>query len=165
MREFSARGIVLESRLAREADLMVSIFTKDYGKVVARAASGKKIVSKLGPHLQPGLEVIARFVDKKEPRLVDALSLGKLSVPSADLHRLDGLLAVEVADPRIYEVLCGDFSWVEILSILGWGPENAKCDHCGYGEQLNFSASRQGYYCFKCAPSVAESSDISLFAY
>jgi len=50
---YKTEGIILKRRPHRERDKLVTIFTRDYGKLTARAISARKITSKLAGHLEP----------------------------------------------------------------------------------------------------------------
>ena len=55
MTEHFTWGIVLDKKAIGEADGEYSIFTWDVGKVIARATSSRKTLSRLAGHLEPCL--------------------------------------------------------------------------------------------------------------
>ncbi len=78
-------AIVLEKEYVGESDAKIHLYTKKFGKVRVRATSARKITSKLGPHLEPGMLISARLVSKNSDssliqnfRLADALASQKL---------------------------------------------------------------------------------------
>jgi len=73
MQEYVTEAVVLDTVPSAELDVRVSLFTKKFGKLVARAKSVKKITSKLAGHLEPGNIIKIRLVEKKGLQLVDAL--------------------------------------------------------------------------------------------
>lgn len=52
MRTFSTTGIVIKRKNLGEADKLITLFTKEHGKLVLKANGIKKISSKRAPHLE-----------------------------------------------------------------------------------------------------------------
>lgn len=50
---YSAEGIILASDKYREKDRMLTIFTREFGKIRAISRGSRKMDSKLAPHLEP----------------------------------------------------------------------------------------------------------------
>ena len=65
MQEYVTEAVVLDAVPSAELDVRVSLFTKKFGKLVARAKSVKKITSKLAGHLEPGNVVKIRLFGEK----------------------------------------------------------------------------------------------------
>src|SRR3989344_1490726 len=97
MLEFVSEAFVLGCEDLGEYDSRVHLYTKDFGKITARAKSLKKITSKLAGHLQPLNLVMARIMEKNGVQVLDALTLekGKLSPYLADALFLIKELAAE----------------------------------------------------------------------
>jgi DNA repair protein RecO len=55
---FQDQGIVFSKKDFKESDLLVTVYTKKYGKVFLQARGGKKITSKLSSHIEPANLVI-----------------------------------------------------------------------------------------------------------
>ena len=128
MQEYVTEAVVLDAVPSAELDVRVSLFTKKFGKLVARAKSVKKITSKLAGHLEPGNVVKIRLVEKKGLQLVDALKEKEVSINPPDLYLLNQILHEAEPDHELWELLTGGaFRWHEALRILGWDPAAADC--------------------------------------
>ena len=128
MQEYVTEAVVLDAVPSAELDVRVSLFTKKFGKLVAREKSVKKITSKLAGHLEPGNVVKIRLVEKKGLQLVDALKEKEVSINPPDLYLLNQILHEAEPDHELWELLTGGaFRWHEALRILGWDPAAADC--------------------------------------
>lgn len=78
MQEYATPAFVLDVQPAGEYDARVFLFTKELGRVTARAKSIRKINSKLAGHLQPLMLSTVRLVEKHGFQVVDALMLRDL---------------------------------------------------------------------------------------
>ncbi len=151
MQEYLGEAVILNREPVGDLDLRLSIFTKRFGKFVAKAKSARKITSKLAGHLQPGNLVDARIVEKNGLQIVDVLKKLRLSIAPADLHRLNLILAEAEPDLRLWrELVSGEFGWPEVLKILGWDPSVARCGACNSAEKLAFSIPGQDFFCGNC---------------
>ena len=74
MREYSTEGVVLDRVSSREADLRVTLYTRDLGKIIAKVKSGRAITSKLAPHLEPLNFVRLRIIEKNGFQVVVQIS-------------------------------------------------------------------------------------------
>lgn len=94
---YSTQGIILSRSPAGEADAFFSIYTKDFGKIVARAQGIKKENAKLKGHLEPlHLSMIQFVLGKNGARLTGASLLNPWPVISADFDKT--VEAVRMAD-------------------------------------------------------------------
>jgi recombinational DNA repair protein (RecF pathway) len=151
MQEYVSRAVVLHSEPKGEADHRVSLFTKRFGKINAKAKSTRKITSKLAAHLQPGNVVEARIVYVGGHQVVDALKNAKLAVDPNTLLLLNRLLADHEPESEIWSHITSEaWSWRNILRILGWDPAHAECRICRKGPEL-FRVRDQEFFCKKCA--------------
>ena len=123
MQEYFSDAIVLDRLANGDLDSRIVLFTKHFGKLVAKAKSSRKITSKLSGHLEPGNLVQARLVEKNGLQVVDALKKSRLDVKPADLYFLNQLLAEAEPDSKIWELLIkNQFHWREIFAFdLGIG--------------------------------------------
>ena len=152
MLEYVSEGIVLNREPSGELDVRVSIFTKKFGKLLAKAKSARKITSKLSAHLEPGNLIQARLVEKKGLQVADALKLGRAEINSPDLYFLDKLLALAEPDLKLWNLLIrGRFEWMEALKLLGWDREHSRCELCGSRAPEIFLMTTQEFVCEKCA--------------
>ncbi len=155
MTEYLSEAIVLDKNTSGDADVRVSLFTKKFGKLVARAKSARRIVSKLSPHLEPGNIVRARLIEKNGLQIVDALKEGFLDIPPGNLYFLDRIIAEAEPDLRLWQCLVSDsFYWGRILGILGWDPQEATCVLCAEQKPTFFNVLRQELFCDGCASKI-----------
>jgi len=151
-------AIVLRTWPFHEADLLVSLFTRDQGKVKGVARHAMKSRRRFGGALEPATQVRAHYTERPSQELVrlDQFEIlwSPLSAP-VDTLRLAGLqLVVEVleeampdlaADDNIYRLAITALTslnsgnvylpvtyfclWMNRL--MGWMPELGHCAACG----------------------------------
>ncbi len=81
MSQYYVHAIVLEDRPFREYDRIISIFTRERGKMDVHAVGTRKIQSKLASHLTPVKISEILLVDAKFlPKTISAISLKNFSV-------------------------------------------------------------------------------------
>lgn len=125
-------GIILQRQDAREYNLVVTAYTKDFGKLKLSAISARKITSKLRGGLEPlcfsELEFIEgrfRFVvtdaQTKERYHTIRGNLTRLQIASQVLDSVDRLVQGQEADLRVWALLC------ETLSLFN-NPESVPQD-------------------------------------
>ncbi len=152
MQEYLSEAVVLSAMPNGDMDTRVSLFTKRFGKLKAKAKSARKITSKLAPHLQPGNVVRVRIVEKSGLHVADALKQSSLAVSPHALHVLDGLLSEAEPDMALWVALAREtFSWPEVLKALGWDPRLAECRACAAPDVPLFHIRTQEFFCGACA--------------
>jgi len=152
MLELTTEAIVLKKEDLGEHDSRVFLYTKDLGRIAAKATSSRKITSKLASHLEPLGHVNVRLVSKKDVfdsrgfQLVDALIIenyGSRSEGGDSLRQLlkvGDLLAVS-APEGIPDLELWDFlnkvlaeslglSVKEMLKFLGFDSQFSSCEFC-----------------------------------
>jgi recombinational DNA repair protein (RecF pathway) len=175
MREYASEAIVLNKRPNGNMDTRYAIFTKKFGKMMAKATSARKVTSKLAGHLEPGTVSRVRLIEKNGLRVVDALREGMLlgdgkphpTLPLKEewqaptlhgLMLLDRLLAEAQPEPFVWAMVRqGQLAWRPILGALGWDPGEATCSACYAIPVSGFSVARQDFFCARCAASIASS--------
>ena len=68
---------MLGNKISKEIDAQIVLYTRDFGKVLAKAKSARKMTSKLNGHLQPLNFINARLIEKTPVgrfQVVDALT-------------------------------------------------------------------------------------------
>jgi recombinational DNA repair protein (RecF pathway) len=152
MREYVGEAVVLSSDPNGDLDSRVALFTKEHGKLTAKAKSARKVTSKLAGHLQPGNVVRVRLVEKHGLQVADALKQSVLGVSPPDLFRLNALLGEAQPEQQLWELLVnGQWSWSKVLRVLGWDPAGAQCRGCGKASPSFFSPATQDFFCDACA--------------
>jgi DNA repair protein RecO (recombination protein O) len=167
MREYIDEAIILNKRESGHLDSRYSIFTRRFGKMVAKAKSARKTTSKLAGHLEPGSVADVRLIEMHGLQVVDALKNDSVfsgqAASLADLYLLDRLLAEAEPEPFIWALARrGQFLWPEILRTLGWDPAEAVCSVCGVSPVAGFWMPRQDFFCKKCSMRLPKDEMVSL---
>lgn len=166
MQEYVNNAIVLRKDPQGDLDGRYVVFTERMGKVIAKAKSSRKITSKLASHLEPGTIGKIRFIENHSTQIIDALKARQSPASIADLHFLSQLLPELQPEPELWDMLAGraadsgdaegaiadagKFSWIKVLAILGWDPEEAICGSCGKSRPAFFYVPRQEFFCADC---------------
>ena len=64
MQEHFTEALVLDKEILGELDYRVFLYTQQLGKIAAKVRSGRRITSKLAPHLEPLNFIQARLIEK-----------------------------------------------------------------------------------------------------
>ncbi len=165
MLEHYTTAIVLEVKPRGEIDAAVTIYSKDFGRLTAKAKSLRKITSKLAGHLLPGNLIKVRLIEHGDGngfQILDALSqkpAGALGNLLKFMEFMNKMTPLALPDLGLwYEaehmLESGDFSpqrYRRVLSELGFGPDGSKCGDCGAGTVAYFLP---GELVFLCAESL-----------
>lgn len=145
---------MLDKEPTGEADAQVTLFTKNLGKVAAKAVGVRKTVSRLAAHLEPLHIIQARLVEKNRFQVVDALrtdSLPKEPEVVAILQLVKELAAEGQSDSALWELLRSkQFSGEDVLRVLGFDSSFAVCENCGQDEPDYFLLNELQYACGVC---------------
>jgi recombinational DNA repair protein (RecF pathway) len=161
MQEHSTSALVIDIEHAGEADARVTLYTELFGKIVARARSLYKPMSKLAAHIQPLTLVRVRLVEKKGVQIVDALLEHRLisrQTPKAEALELLGvarligeLTHIYQPDAQLWEVIrSGNLMSRALLRVLGFDPDHAQCQQCRGGHPQHFILRDSTYLCASC---------------
>ncbi len=94
--EQSLTGFIIKSQDLGEADLLLTFFSDEQGKVRAVVKSAKKMTSKLSGHLQPYILVQATLVGENSlPKIISVLPLAKYSNIIKDQQGMQVILAMQ----------------------------------------------------------------------
>lgn len=171
MRELYSKALVLERKNAGEVDGMISLFTEDFGKIVAFAKSVRKPTSKLSAHLQPLTFIKVRFIQRQGPRdgwaIVDCLydddfsglDVSKRSDMLPIIGFLNSFLFEFQTDRKLWayikHVLGRHYGYSDVakglLVIMGFDPAKSACFSCHSGEVAAFHGADQVFLCPLCA--------------
>jgi len=153
-------GIILNSKIFRENDRIISFYTKELGKIEILVRSARKIVSKLAPLIAepfvlveltvaPGqnfYHLVGGRIKKNFKHIFNNYT--KIIKTSFLLKRIDELVKLKKAEPKIFalinkwleevnklpedriEIINSAFL-IKLLSFLGYQPELKKCLICG----------------------------------
>ena len=152
MTEYFTEAFVIDKKANGESDGLVVLYTKDLGRVTAKAKSIKKITSKLNGHLEPLNLVQLRLVEKNRFQIADVLKTGSLPVNQFKVLRLIKTIAPEAQpDGELWRLVTkGDLTEDRALKILGFDKQFAACQRCEGLEGLVFSTGDLAYFCRLC---------------
>ena len=114
---YNTEAIVLKKTPYGEADFIVRMLTKDYGKVDIVTKGARKSISKLNPHIDVGNHIRAYFVKNGErmSTLTDAEVVDThpwwfhdqemMAFLERAFRTIDMLVPIEQADQRIFEIV------------------------------------------------------------
>ncbi|MBN2394907.1 MAG: DNA repair protein RecO [Candidatus Atribacteria bacterium] len=155
-RLFKSDGIVLKSIKLNESDKIVTIFTKDYGKIRAIAKGVRRIKSQFGSSLEnltmlkilfyrgrslnivSQTEIIHSFfpqcknLERYGWAVLSSEMVEKMSVeedPNETIYELLKTFLILLEDDENPLLLIESFKW-KMLQILGYLPELQKCIYC-----------------------------------
>ncbi len=163
MTEYFTEALVLDTEDSAELDKSIYLYTKELGKVVAKAKSIRKITSKLAAHLQPLSFVKVRLVEKNGFRVVDALAFERIRVSQQALFLVQFIkeMTFELQSDKNLWLLIKKIpqdlrdnkktSYQSLLRVLGFAPDFARCNVCGSKFIAYFSKTEQIFLCRRCA--------------
>jgi DNA repair protein RecO (recombination protein O) len=171
-------AIVLRTWPFHEADLLVSLFTRDQGKVKGVARHAMKSRKRFGGALEPATQVRAHYTERPKQDLVrlDQFEIlwSPLTAPIENV-RLAGLQLVtevleeampdQAPEDNIYRLavtvltsLRSEHVWLPTLyfclwmnRLMGWMPELGHCAACGLdlrGQTVYWSPTADGVTCY-----------------
>lgn len=177
MKQYSQEAILLAVRDFGTADRMVTLLSKDYGKLKAIAYGARRTKSSLTGSVQPftyvsaslfpgkGLDTLKQCEIKESfyyltqdivlmayagfiAEITDALLPEKEAHPDVFQLLLQALRIIKVRNPRITALA---FAW-KMLRYAGYAPQYQNCVVCGnsFEYPVHFSFSDGGVCCDKC---------------
>ena len=193
VRIYRTEAVVLRRRDLGEADRVLTLFTRQYGKMRVVAKGSRKTKSRLAGHIEPFSRTLVLLA---RGRNLDIVTQAEMLNPFRQLRQdetriayagyladlLDALTAEEQENHAAYDLLLGSLDRLDagsrpfvtarhfelrILSILGFRPE---LRHCGACEQplepvVNaFSAESGGVLCPACRASDPRALSLSVNA-
>ena len=180
MPSYRDEAVVLRTHKLGEADRIVTMLSREHGKVRAVAKGVRRTSSKFGARLEPFMVADVQLFEGRNLDIVqEASTLGAYGADiAADYDRYTAASAmVETADrlvddepaPNQYILLVGalrslsrgehgtrgtlDSYLLRALSLGGWAPALDACARCGAdGPHRLFLAQLGGVLCTNCAP-------------
>lgn len=179
-RSFRAEAVVLRHSDWGEADRLLTLFTREHGKLRVIAKGARKVLSRKAGHLEPFTHVTIQLARGRELPIVSQVEtleaylplredLVKLGYASYVLELIDRFTYDEEGNnPVIFRVLTETLArianepdgWLaaryyemRLLDFLGFRPKLFECANCGREvEPLDqyFSPSAGGVTCPKC---------------
>lgn len=166
MTEYFTSALVLDTEDSAELDKTIYLYTKELGKVVAKAKSIRKITSKLAGHLQPLNFVRVRLVKKNGFQVTDALTISRVKFSQEALAVLQFIkeMTFELQpDKNLWFLIKKTFqdlrdnkkiSYQPLLKALGFAPDFARCHVCASKFVAYFSKTEQVFLCRRCSSKV-----------
>lgn len=179
-RLFRTEGIVLKSIKLNEADKIVTIFTKDFGRIKGIVKGVRKTKSQFGSSMENFTIIkLLAFKGKSFNTISQSEIIQSFFPQSKDLFRyglaiqctemVDRLLVEEDPYLELYELfknlllllkdeqnpvlLVESFKW-KLFALLGYQPELNRCTNCHHlvkkDEYYIFNISRGGICCLQC---------------
>jgi DNA repair protein RecO (recombination protein O) len=191
-RSIRVHAIVLRHANWGEADRLVTLYTREHGKLRAIAKGARKITSRKAGHLEPFTQVklqLARGRDLFIVTQADTLdayqslreNLVLTGYASYLVELLDRFVYEEgSANPTLFRLLAdslkrladGEDTWLAVryyemrlLDFLGFRPQLLKCANCGCEikpEDQFFSFSLGGVVCLRCGQGLPHLKSISV---
>ena len=191
-RSFTVDAIVLRHRDWGEADRLLSLYTKQRGKISAVAKGARKVRSRKAGHLQPFTHISLQLARAKGPYIITQVETINAYLPLRNDLTLTGNAAYllelldrftydeEEINQRIFSLLenslsrltRGDDIWLVIryyemrlLDYLGFRPQLFHCANCQKkikAENQFFSAEQGGVLCPQCGIGQTSARPVSI---
>jgi DNA repair protein RecO (recombination protein O) len=172
-----AEAIVLRTWLLHEADQIVSLFTREQGKIKGIAKSAAKSRRRFGGALEPMTHVRASFLEKPKQELVrldfceilrspmrEPVDYARLAALAFYAEVLDETLADHDPNDPVFRLLLSVLDathagqvWLPVTyfalwmtRLMGWLPDLLHCLECGRafaGQPAHFHSMRDGLFC------------------
>lgn len=157
MKEIVTQAIVLDKEDQGEQDAKVFLYSAEYGKLVGKVKSAKKITSKLNSHLEPFNLVSVRLIDKG-PQIVDALLIARLTPSWPLLKFLNFIKEITLENQPDYHFwslirqsfTSGKINYRQLLAVQGFDPKFAVCQNCQERNPNYFFFRDFDFWCRNC---------------
>lgn len=134
MRTYTVQGIILKRKNVGEADRILTVFTREHGKIQIKAKGVRRIASKRASHIEPlNKAALTLYKGVSMPILTEATAVEHFSTLKEDLAKLgfayhicelvDGLCPENQDNGRVFQML------EEILHRLGSTEDIAELIH------------------------------------
>jgi DNA repair protein RecO (recombination protein O) len=184
---FTTEALVIGSMRYREADRIVTLYTRDRGRLGAIAKGVRRTKSKVGGRLEPfSLARVSLYAGRGLYTVVGVDTLRTFQGVRDELFRLEEgarlflavrhLFPAEEGSPPAFNLLVRGVARLaespdpataagvvlatrlKLLALLGYAPEMSHCSACGRdGPFYGFSAGQGGVICDPCSDDAAVS--------
>lgn len=183
MHEHFTEALVLDNQDKGELDALITLYTRDFGKVIARSKSVRKITSKLSGHLQPLNFINARLIEKNGFQIVDALTIDampnfsnnpknpEILKKNLNVAKFINDMTYELQeDSRLWQAIKKIFAsnfeekiiYHGILKIIGFDPKFAICAFCHKNETRFFIKMDHSFLCQNCGLKMSQNDVVFL---
>lgn len=161
MRNFRTEGIIIKRRNFKDQDRILTVITRNHGKIYVKACGVRKITSRRAGHIEPlNHSILSLYQGKMFPILTEASTLNNFPEIKSDLDQVgaayhlcelvDGLCPENQENSQVFDLLKQTLERLElrkqakgiihefelrILGILGYG---AKMDYPHDFDSENF---------------------------
>lgn len=164
--EIIVTALVLDREPAREYDELVHLYTREFGYLIVRAISSRKINSKFSAHIDPLTRVQARIVHGQSFTLTDIVSENRFQnirdnrVEYANTLKIFSFIKKffprESGSDQMWEVLNKNLEEGKVvtklfLSALGFDARHAICTKCNKQKATKFYTGTQTFFCNVCS--------------
>ena len=193
-RSVRVHAIVLRHADWGEADRLVTLFTREQGKLRAVVKGARKVTSRKAGHLEPFTHVKLQLARGRNLFIVTQADTIDAYIPLRETLEMTGTASyvVELLDRFVYEdeganptlfrlladtlkrLATGDDPWLAVryyemrlLDFLGFRPQLFECANCGReikAEDQFFSFSAGGAICPRCGQGLPNLTNISMDA-
>ena len=165
MKEYVTEALVLGLKPYREQDKLADFYTKDLGRLEARVIGGRKMVSKLSPHLDIFNLVTVRLIQKNQFTVTDVIAeerfcflrgnFKKFALAFKLLFFIRTLIPFLMPDLQLWHSFLRTFKggyldFKNFLKILGYDPLLANCQICPEKKIEYFHVPSQSFLCKSC---------------
>lgn len=165
MHEYVTEAVTLGVKSYGEHDRWVDLYTRELGRIGARVVGGRRISSKLSPHLDVMNLVEVRLVHKNQFTVADVVTKDRFNFLRKDtqkhssalrlMHLLGFLVPESVLDVQLWHHLVYSLAQAQIhhgafLKLLGYDPLLANCENCYTKGVSYFFAADQSFLCKRC---------------
>lgn len=183
--DIQTQGIILSYADYREADRIITVYTKDLGKIGITARGARKIKAKLAGHLELFNLVELQLVGKKNLLVASAINIKsfpeiksnqeKISIAFALAELVDRSIPEQQKDKAVFNLLSDTLKLLEsseknfdltyyffmfnLVAYLGYKPELKSCVECQEKltpDSIFFSLSHGGIICNECHQNLPE---------
>lgn len=171
MKEYLTDAIILGNTRLRENDREGDFYTKEFGRIRAKAIGGQKILSKFSLHLDTLNRVRLRVVKKKGLTVTDVVTEDRfhglrgnsrtfgLALDLVFLLRC--MVGENVPDRELWYALLRSFEHHTIrfrtfLKLLGYDSLYAHCEICVRGKAEYFLPRDHMFLCLRCRGNFKE---------
>lgn len=177
-----SESFIVKKNIYGEADCILSIFTRDYGKITGFAKNAKKSSKRFGGRLEPFIHLRISF-RKRTGRMnfvEDCETINVFSSFMQNVHlfalgsfimeNIEILVPIEEPNEEAFSLLVDTFSSLDsgrsalpevlrfqlsILKLSGLMPNLHSCAECGrvIGDRSSFSIKKGGFICSSCNSS------------
>lgn len=170
-------ALILRTWPVHEADMIVSLFTRDQGKLKGIAKSAAKSRKRFGGALEPMTHVLASYAERPRQDLVrldsceivasplaEAVDYGRAAALAFMAEVLEETLQDRDPQDAVFRLALATLEqtrtgriWLPVtyfglwmVRLMGWMPEIVRCTACGRpfaGEPAYFESERDGLVC------------------